>query len=354
MEDMNPIGFIVVFLSGLIGGYAPLPVKFMRRYGYEHWGLVTGFLGYLAFPWAALFAICPDVPGALADVPLRAFLVGNAFSMAWGLANVLYCISLLKIGFSLTTGILAGIAIPAGVVTPMILKGSGKFAEAPAPLSPGGLVVLAGVATMLAGVVLLSRAGFARDAARGGWTPGIGPDGKASRGGFVAGLVMCVAAGILSIGISFSYVYTQDAIGRAFLAHGTSEAGAPGAVRTVTLLGGALVNLLFPLFLLWRNRSWGVFAGEGSRLDFARSAAVGAVTIISFVMASTGMSLLGGWGPSVGFGVNQAMQILGSQSVGLIFGEWRGVPRPAVRNMVWGVVLLLLAVAVISCGNAVQ
>ena len=71
-------------------------------------------------------------------------------------------------------------------------------------------------------------------------------------------------------------------------------------------------------------------------------------------MASTGMSLLGGWGPSVGFGVNQAMQILGSQSVGLIFGEWRGVPRPAVRTMVWGVILLLLAVAVISCGNAVQ
>ena len=30
---------------------------------------------------------------------------------------------------------------------------------------------------------------------------------------------------------------------------------------------------------------------------------------------------------SIGFGVQQAMQMLGGQSVGFISGEWRGVPR---------------------------
>ena len=67
-----------------------------------------------------------------------------------------------------------------------------------------------------------------------------------------------------------------------------------------------------------------------------------------------GMALIGALGPSIGFGVNQAMQIVGSQSIGFLFGEWRGVPRHHIRTMVLAIVLLLAAVAVIAYGNAVN
>ncbi len=340
-------GFLAVFLAGLAAGFAPLPLKFMRRFSYEHWGLVSGLVGYFIIPWTALFFICPDVPGALRAVPLRAFLVGNAFSAAWGVANVLYCICLVRIGFCLTQGILAGVAIPAGVVIPMILKGSGVFADAPGPLSRSGLVIMLGVAMMLAAVFLVSRAGFGREAAAGG-----GDQERRKGGAFLAGLAMCVVAGITSIGISFSFVYTQEAVGAAFVAHGATEANAPAAVRVVTLLGGALVNLLYPVFLLFRNRSWGVFVAEGSRREVLLAIPFGIVVIVSFVLMSSGMALLGALGPSIGFGVNQAMQIVGSQSVGFLFGEWRGVPRRHVRTMYAAIALLLAAVAVIAYGNA--
>ena len=340
-------GFLAVFLAGLAAGFSPLPLKFMRRFSYEHWGLVSSLVGYFIIPWTALFLICPDVPGALRAVPLRDFLVGNAFSAAWGVASVLYCICLVKIGFSLTHGILSGIAIPAGVITPMILKGSGVFADAPGPLSKSGLVILLGVAMMLAAVILISRAGFGREAATGG-----GSQRERKGGAFLAGLAMCVIAGLANIGMSFSFVYTQEAIGAAFVAHGTTEANAPTAVRVATLLGGALVNLTYPIVLLFHNRSWGVFVAEGSRREILLAIPFGVIIIVSAVLTSTGMALLGALGPSIGFGVNQAMQIVGSQSVGFLFGEWRGVPQRHVRTMAAAIALLLAAVAVIAYGNA--
>lgn len=349
---MGIIGFLLTFVAGLVGGYAPVTVKFMRRFGYEHWGLVSSFVGYLALPWAALFLLCPDVPGSLADVPLRPFLVGNAFSTVWGVANVLYCICLTRIGFSLTQGFIVGLAIPAGVVTPMILKGSGVFADSPGPLSRSGLVILTGVALMLAGVILLSKAGFGRETAQKSRDGG---DAVAQRrNGFLPGLVMCVIAGVISIGISFSFVYTQGTISAAFRAHGASEANALTAVRIVTLPGGALVNMLYPVYLLCKNHTWGVFAGPGSRRELLLSLPIGIVTVGCIAMTSVGMAFLGALGPSVGFGVNQGMQIVGSQSVGLLFGEWRGVPRRHVRTMLVAAVLLLVAVGVIAYGNTVR
>ncbi len=341
-------GFIIVFLAGLIGGFAPTPLKFMRRFAYEHWGFVASLVGYLAIPWALLFFICPDVPGALRAMPLRPFLIGNAFSTAWGVANVLYWICLMRIGFCLAQGILTGIAIPAGVLIPMILKGSGTFANSPGPFSRSGMVIMLGVAMMLVAVGLISKAGFGREAAANG------DAGNARNGGgFLAGLVMCVIAGLISVGISFSFVYTREAIGAAFVAHGTTEGNASVAVRVVTLLGGALVNLLYPAYLLFRRRSWGVFAEKGVIGDILLSIPLGGIIIVSMVMTSVGMALIGALGPSIGFGVTQAMQIVGSQSIGFLFGEWRGVPRRHVRTMVLAVVLLLVAVGVISYGNAV-
>ena len=340
-------GFLLVFIAGLIGGFAPTPLKFMRRFAYEHWGLVASFVGYLAIPWTMLLFICPDIPGALRDMPLRAFLLGNAYSAAWGIANILYWICLVRIGFCLAQGILTGIAIPAGVLTPMILKGSGTFANSPGPFSRSGLVIILGVVMMLIAVGMISKAGFGREAAVEG-------DAEKTRkgGGFLAGLVMSVVAGLISVGISFSFVYTQEAIGAAFVAHGTTEANASAAVRAVTLLGGALVNLLYPLFLLFKNRSWGAFVAEGSTREILLSIPLGGIIIVSMVMTSIGMALIGALGPSIGFGVNQAMQIVGSQSIGFLFGEWRGVPQRHVRAMVAAIILLLAAVVVIAYGNA--
>ncbi len=341
------LGFAAVFFSGFISGVAPLPIKFMRRFGYEHWGLLSSFLAFLVIPAVALYILCPDLPGALADLPARSLVVANLLSLAWGIANILYLLSLVKIGFSLGLGILAGIAIPAGVIVPMIVKGSGVFSTAPALGSVSGNIICAGVAIMIASVVMISRAGFGKERSLTG--RGIPVNG---RGGFAAGLAMSVIAGFLSIGVSFSFVYTQEPIGRVFAAHGVAERDLATVVRIVTLMGGAAANLLYPVFLLCRKRTWGVFFERGAWREAILAIPFAVLTILSFVSGGVGMILMGALGSSVGFGVGLAMQIVSAQSIGLVFGEWEGVERRYTRLMVAALALMLVGIAVISAGQA--
>jgi hypothetical protein len=64
---------------------------------------------------------------------------------------VLYLLCFVRIGVSLTNGILTGVGASVGVVTPMVFKGTGAFQQAGDLSSPAGLTVLAGVAVMLLG-----------------------------------------------------------------------------------------------------------------------------------------------------------------------------------------------------------
>ena len=50
--------------------------------------------------------------------------------------------------------------------------------------------------------------------------------------------------------------------------------------------------------------------------------------------------------------VQQAMQMLGGQSVGFISGEWRDVPRGPVLTMIVAIVLLILAAVIMAYGNS--
>ena len=58
-----------------------------------------------------------------------------------------------------------------------------------------------------------------------------------------------------------------------------------------------------------------------------------------------GMRMLGVLGASLGFGIYQGLQILASQGVGVVSGEWRGVDMKSAMGMTLAVFLVLLGVA---------
>jgi hypothetical protein len=53
------------------------------------------------------------------------------------------------------------------------------------------------------------------------------------------GVVLVILAGLLQAGLSFSFVYSQDAIVTQFRAHDAGEAAAAFAVWPMVLVGGA-------------------------------------------------------------------------------------------------------------------
>ena len=66
-----------------------------------------------------------------------------------------------------------------------------------------------------------------------------------------------------------------------------------------------------------------------------------------------GMLMLGALGASVGFGIQQAMQMLGGQAVGFIGGEWKGVYGKPRKQMYITIVLLILAAIIMAFGNSI-
>jgi len=163
MPDTLLLGILVVVLSGLIMGTSPWPLKLLRHFQYEHFAFISMLVGLVILPWAITLLFCPQPFTALAQVKGYVLLKANLFAFSWGIAQVLALLCFVRIGVSLTYGILCSIGAAVGVITPMIFKASGVFQGAPDLLSKPGLIILFGVVVMVLGVVFASMAGAGRE-----------------------------------------------------------------------------------------------------------------------------------------------------------------------------------------------
>jgi L-rhamnose-H+ transport protein len=342
-------GVLVVAASGLIMGTSPWPLKLLRRFQYEQFAFVSMLTALVILPWTITLVCCPEPLAALAEVDRGVLLTANLFALSWGVAQVLAMLCFVRIGVSLTYGILCSVGAALGVVAPMIVKGSGVFKEAPDLLSKPGLIMLAGLAVLVLGVVFASLAGAARERLQHRQTVTVQRPSPA--GGFAVGLIMVVLAGALSVGWGFAFTYSQDSIIQAMKSHGAGDLPAGIAVWAVALLGAALPNVLYPTVLMTRNKSWGViFYHPG---EIVLSIVYGVLFFVPSVLLGNGMLLLGALGASLGWGLVQGTVILGGQILGFISGEWRGVGGIPRRHMYLAIVLLIVAMTIMACAKAI-
>lgn len=334
-------GALVVVLGGLISGSGAWPMKLMKRYQFEHWWFVAMVTGLVVVPWTVTLVFCPHALRAYSSVPWQTLLTANLWASAWGVANVLCGICYVRMGLALTTAIITGLGAAFGATLPMLVKGSGLFKNASDATSPAGLTLLTGVGVMLLAVVLAGLAGAGRERAQR--KPGSRP------GGFLVGLLMAVTAGVFSCGMALSFVYGHGPILDAMRREGAGEIPATFAFWAVGLVGGALVSVLYPVWQMTRNQSWGVLAQ--SRKELVLAVVIGANMAISVVLMGLGMRMLGALGASVGIGIQSAAWMLGGQGVGLVWGEWRGAGGRPRRHMTRAVACLIAAVAIMIWGN---
>ena len=126
MSQTVALGIAVTVAAGLIMGTSPWPLKLMRRFQYEQFGFLSMLIALLVIPWSITLATCPDVFGAIAEVDRAVLVRANLLSAAWGVAQVLAMLCFVRIGVSLTYGILCAVGASVGVVTP-IKKGKPGF-----------------------------------------------------------------------------------------------------------------------------------------------------------------------------------------------------------------------------------
>jgi len=403
------VGVLVVVVAGLCMGSGVWPMKLMRTFRFEHWWFLAMLTGLVIAPWAITLAAFPNALAAYRDVPASVLIRSNLFAVSWGVANVLYGLCVVRIGVALTAAILSGLGGSLSVAMPLIFKGSGLFKDAPDVTSSAGITVLAGVGVMLIGVVLASLAGFGRDRklpknklASGSFLVGlimavicgVTSAGFAlafvySQGPIVARVSVLEAGKSAKITVAhhakLTGVYTLSSngevtlpdVGAVALGGLTAKAAADriakrlslsqqpeadAAVRVETdnvlavfavwavgLLGGAVVNVAYPAYLMTKNKSWGVLTTNWKEVFF--SILIGVQFSLAAALTGKGMMLLGALGASVGAGIQQTMLMVGGQGLGFISGEWRGVHGKPRRQMYWAIAVLILATIIMAYGN---
>ena len=334
-------GFFLVAVAGLATGSCLWPMKVIRKFQFEHYWFI-GMLPLVVIPWLVVLTSVSDPFGAYAgmvnEYGWKPLLMSNLWAIGWGVANVLGGICVARIGYALTGAILTALGLSVAVLMPLVVKGTGQFAQSPDLTSPAGLAAVGAVAVLVAGIVFAALAGFGREKV----FKSKGESGRQASGGFLGGLVMVIIAGVLSAGMPLAFVYGQGPIREAIQAAGAGEIPANMAVWAAGLFGGAMVNIIYPAVLMTKNKSWHVL-GQ-CRHELLLATLIGTQLIIAFAVVGYGSLLLGVIGASVGFGIQQATQIFGTQGVGFISGEWRGVHGKPRRQMYTAIAILAVGV----------
>jgi len=335
-------GSVVVTAAGLISGSAAWPMKLMRKYRFEHWWFIGMATGLIVVPWTITLTCCPHPFQAFASMSLKPLVVANLLAAGWGVANLICGVCYVRIGLALTIAILSGVGLSIGAIMPMILKGSGVFHQAAGIASSAGLTVLAGIGVMLVGTVFAGLAGFGRERElaqleRKSWK-------------IAQTLVLVVVAGVMSCGMSLSFVYGQETVVVAMEREGAAHLPATFAVWAFCLPGGAFSCLAYPIWLMTRNKSWDVLGKSWKEMSLA--AVIGINVAAAVALLGSGMLMLGPLGATVGFGIQQAAWMLGGQGAGFISGEWRDVRGRPRKQMGLAIGLMLVGVLVLACANA--
>ena len=195
METNVLSGLLLILLAGSCSGVFSVPFKFNRGWAWENNWFIWSFAALLVMPWLMAWLTVPRLGTLYGADPHSTSLVA-LFGLTWGVGAILFGKGIDYLGISLSLPIMQGLINSIGTLMPIVLRDPSELA------TPAGLRILAGVAVILAGIILFALAGSRKEQSEGSRQTG-----AQSRSRFRKGLVICLLAGIFGPMINFAFVY---------------------------------------------------------------------------------------------------------------------------------------------------
>ena len=330
------IGFVAILAGGAMQGTFAVPLKFTRRWSWENIWLVYSTAGMLLLPWMVAFLVSPNLHAVYADASWQALVSAGVFGFGWGLGCIFCGLGVVALGIALGSSIILGLAAALGSLLPLIVLQRDRL------FSRGGVLTVAGVAVMLAGIAICAAAGRERDRLARQEA-----SGQPARQSFLVGLLLCVASGIFSAFLNFGFAFGQEVIEIA-RRQGSSDLTAIYPLVALMFTAGFVGNAGYSVFLLVRNKSWGRFAQAGSAGYWPLGLLMGVLVFGGFVLYGMGAARLGALGTSAGWALFMAMMITAANAAGFLTDEWKNAGTSAVRTMLRGTAVLLAAIVILG------
>jgi L-rhamnose-H+ transport protein len=332
MTASTLLGLSMILVAGIMAGNCMLPMKFARRWSWENTWLVFSLVSLLVLPWGLALLLAGDVLEIYRGLTPIQWLLPFVLGAGWGIAQVLFGLSIARLGLALGCAIIVGLGSLFGTLVPLFFKNREVLGTA------RGAVILCGLAVMVAGVVVSARAGRLREKKQQ-------PAGR----GYALALAMAVLCGLMAPMVNYSFAFGQNIAERA-VRLGVPSTRAGYAVWPVGLFGGLLPNLAYAVYLLFRNKTWGAFRGPWGR-EAGLAALMGVFWMGAMAIYGVAAVYLGALGLSVGWGLFQIFNIMSANVSGVVTGEWRAAPPGALRTLYSGLFLLACATVILAAGN---
>ena len=333
----------LVLAGGILQGLFPVPMKFVRRWNYENIWLVFALSGLVVFPWFLTAITVPHLGAIYHLTPARSIVAIAGFGLCWGAGATLTGLGLSMLGIGLGFAIILGLSASVGSLVPLLVLTPEK-----AGTSQGHLYFL-GTAVMVVGIGVAARAGLLRDQVQ---KPESRERGVTVRGSFLKGLVVAIAAGLLSSMLNFSYAFGTAALVQARRL-GISPLWMANVVAAPATSGGFVANFLYCAYLLRKNSTLENFRTGEWRVNWLLGAAMGALWFGGLAVYGLGIYRMGDFGTVVGWPLLMGAIIITSNAAGFLTGEWAGTGALVRAYQGVGMAIILLALWVLALAQRV-
>ena len=329
-------GIGLVLLAGVMAGDCMLPLKFNQKWRWENTWLIFSLVSLLLLPWILALSLVHHLFWTYSGLSASQLAVPILFGAGWGIAQVLFGISIQRLGLALAYAIVVGLGTLLGTLVPLFVQHRAQVGRALL------IQVLAGIVMMLVGIALSAWAGQVREH-RQEATAATSPLGQ-----YKAAVLLALLCGILAPMLNYSFAFGQD-IAVAAVRLGNPEVRAAYAVWPIGLAGGLIPNIGYSLYLLRRNRTGALF--QSISPDAFRAILMAILWMGAFALYGMSATFLGRFGTSIGWGLFQIFMIITATLSGVFTGEWKSAPRMARTLLFLSITCLGAATAILAYAN---
>jgi L-rhamnose-H+ transport protein len=350
----NPLlGVLFHWIGGLASASFYVPYKQVRRWSWEIYWIVGGIFSWIIAPWTFALLRTDNLLQVLSAAAPRTWFWCWFWGVLWGFGGLTFGLTMRYLGMSLGMATVLGLTMVIGTLVPPIFHHTlGSLIG-----SQSGALTFLGIGLALIGVVIVGRAGRAKERQL---TP---EEARAAIAefNFKRGILVAVFSGVMSSCFAFG-LDAGAPIRSLTLNAGTSQLSQGLPVLCVVLLGGFTTNLIWCLYLIISNGTARELVGrhgpapdaDGAAPPLLRnylfSALGGTAWYFQFFFYTMGESQMGNYAFS-SWTLHMASIIIFATLWGFALREW-AKSRSQTKRTVWlGVGLLIAATVVIGAGN---
>jgi L-rhamnose-H+ transport protein len=326
----SAMGWLIVLAAAVMQGSWALPQKFVRGWAWEKMWLLFCIVALVILPWLLVGLVIPQPAQVYANAGGGVLLETALFGAGWGIGNVLFGLGVASVGMALAFAIIISLTAALGMLVPLAIQHPDQLT------SPKGLMLMAGLLLVIAGVAFCAKAGALKD---GG--------GAAVKGKFTRGLLICIGSGITSPMMNFAFTFGKPIQDQATLL-GANPGAASITLLAVAVGAGFVVNAAYTAYLLGKNKTWAQGAASDRLRNLACVAAMGCMWLFGFFLYGIGTTSLGSMGTVVGWPVLMTTMVLVANLWGLLTGEWKNADKRAFRYLGAGLALMVTALVVMG------